>query len=93
MTAKSALPCRPGCGACCIAPSITRPLPGMPAGKPAGVRCVQLMDDMRCAVFGKPERPAFCGGLRPAADMCGPDREYEVAWLTRLERATAPAAR
>jgi Fe-S-cluster containining protein len=90
MTAQAAMSCRPGCGACCIAPSITRPLPGMPAGKPAGVRCAQLMDDMRCAVFGKPERPAFCGGLRPAPDMCGPDREHAIAWLTQLERATAP---
>ncbi|MCR3872443.1 YkgJ family cysteine cluster protein, partial [Pseudomonas aeruginosa] len=26
--------CRAGCGACCIAPSISSPLPGMPAGKP-----------------------------------------------------------
>lgn len=25
--------CRPGCGACCIAPSITSPIPGMPHGK------------------------------------------------------------
>ncbi|MDP3170542.1 MAG: YkgJ family cysteine cluster protein, partial [Polaromonas sp.] len=22
--------CRPGCGACCIAPSISSPIPGMP---------------------------------------------------------------
>ena len=28
--------CRPGCGACCIAPSITSPIPGMPDGKPVG---------------------------------------------------------
>ncbi|OZI63450.1 YkgJ family cysteine cluster protein [Bordetella genomosp. 11] len=90
MSATDALPCRPGCGACCIAPSITRPLPGMPQGKPAGVRCVQLTDDMRCAVFGQPERPDFCGGLRPAADMCGADREHAIAWLARLEQATAP---
>ncbi|MCF5019628.1 YkgJ family cysteine cluster protein, partial [Pseudomonas lactis] len=27
--------CREGCGACCIAPSISSPLPGMPQGKPA----------------------------------------------------------
>jgi Fe-S-cluster containining protein len=26
--------CRVGCGACCIAPSISSPLPGMPRGKP-----------------------------------------------------------
>ena len=34
--------CRAGCGACCIAISISSPIPGMPLGKPAGVRCVQL---------------------------------------------------
>lgn len=82
--------CRPGCGACCIAPSITSPLPGMPAGKPAGVRCAQLTADSGCAVFGRPERPAFCGGLRPSCEMCGANREEAMAWLERLERATAP---
>jgi uncharacterized protein len=82
--------CRPGCGACCIAPSITSPLPGMPNGKPAGVPCVQLLPDMRCAVFGQPERPGFCGGLRPAEEMCGASRVQAIAWLTRLERDTSP---
>ena len=86
----SALSCRDGCGACCIAPSISSPIPGMPDGKPAGVRCIQLMDDLRCAIFGRPERPAVCGGLMPAADMCGDSREHAVAWLSDLERATAP---
>lgn len=83
--------CRPGCGACCIAPSITSSLPGMPSGKPAGMRCIQLTDDFRCAIFGLPERPAFCGGLRAAAEMCGPDREYALRWLGDLERATSVA--
>ncbi|XQU74714.1 Proteinase inhibitor [Cupriavidus sp. H18C2] len=64
----------------------------MPDGKPAGQRCVQLMPDMRCAVFGRPERPAFCGGLRPSAKMCGDSREAALVWLTRLEQATAPGA-
>ncbi|RZI66363.1 MAG: YkgJ family cysteine cluster protein [Variovorax sp.] len=82
--------CRPGCGACCTAPSITSPIPGMPHGKPAGVRCVQLDDENRCRVFGKPERPAFCGGLKPDAEMCGGDREHAVQWLTSLEALTAP---
>ncbi|MBF7801077.1 YkgJ family cysteine cluster protein, partial [Klebsiella pneumoniae] len=27
--------CRTDCGACCIAPSISSPIPGMPQGKPA----------------------------------------------------------
>jgi uncharacterized protein len=87
----SALACRPGCGACCTAPSITSPIPGMPNGKPAGVRCIQLADDNRCLIFGRPERPAFCAGLQPAADMCGATREQAMLWLAELERATAPA--
>jgi hypothetical protein len=62
----------------------------MPNGKPAGVRCIQLADDNRCSIFGRPERPAFCGGLQPAADMCGSSREAAMIWLADLERATAP---
>jgi hypothetical protein len=84
-----ALACRPGCGACCIAPSISSPIPGMPHGKPAGVRCIQLSDDNRCKIFGHPDRPKVCGGLQPEATMCGPDRDHAMAWLGALERATA----
>ncbi len=62
----------------------------MPHGKPAGVPCVQLLPDMRCAVFGKPERPTFCGGLQPAAEMCGTNREAALLWLTQLDAATSP---
>jgi hypothetical protein len=82
--------CRPDCGACCIAPSISSPIPGMPNGKPAGVRCVQLGDDLRCAIFGQPERPACCSGLQPQADMCGTNRSEALAWLTQLELQTQP---
>jgi Fe-S-cluster containining protein len=83
--------CRVGCGACCIAPSITSPIPGMPQGKPAGVRCAQLTADNRCAIFGRPERPAFCASLRPSPDMCGADRDEAMGILLRLELATRPA--
>jgi uncharacterized protein len=82
--------CRPNCGACCIAPSINSPILGMPNGKPAGVRCVQLDDENRCMIFGKPERPAFCSGLQPSEEMCGETREQAIAWLTRLEMLTKP---
>lgn len=82
--------CRSGCGACCIAPSINSAIPGMPSGKPAGVRCVQLTDDNRCAIFGKPERPAFCAGLQPQEEMCGNDNAQAMHWLSRLERLTQP---
>ncbi|HVH35160.1 MAG TPA: YkgJ family cysteine cluster protein [Tahibacter sp.] len=82
--------CRAGCGACCIALSISSPIPGMPQGKPAGVRCVQLDDDYRCRIFGSPERPEVCGRLRPEPDMCGPDRAHALRWITELEAATQP---
>lgn len=82
--------CRPHCGACCIAPSISSPIPGMPQGKPAGVRCVQLTDDHRCAIFGRPERPAVCRNLRPEPIMCGATRDEAVAMLAAMELATRP---
>jgi hypothetical protein len=82
--------CRVGCGACCIAPSISSAIPGMPHGKPAGVRCVQLRPDNRCALFGRPERPAVCAALRPSAEMCGDSAEAAYAHLLKLELATRP---
>lgn len=82
--------CREGCGACCIAPSINTPIPGMPHGKPAGIPCVHLDDAMRCRLFGRPERPAFCSSLLPAPDMCGGRREEALALLAAMEAATAP---
>jgi len=82
--------CRSGCGACCIAPSISSSIPGMPQGKPAGVRCVQLSPDHRCLIFGRPERPDVCTRLRPSEEMCGASREEALDFLEGLERATSP---
>lgn len=61
----------------------------MPRGKPAGVRCIQLDDANRCRLFGRPERPAVCGGLQPQAEMCGDSREQALVYLQRLEALTA----
>jgi len=74
--------CRPGCGACCIAPSITS------LGKPAGVACRHLDASLRCVIFGRPQRPACCSGLQPCPEMCGTNREDALDYLTRLEAAT-----
>jgi uncharacterized protein len=82
--------CRPGCAACCIAPSISSPIPGMPKGKAAGLPCVQLTEEGLCAIYGKPERPAVCESLRPSPEMCGSSREEALAYLAELESATAP---
>ncbi|MHB1006475.1 MAG: YkgJ family cysteine cluster protein [Chloroflexota bacterium] len=86
----AAAACRVGCGACCIAPSISSPIPGMPTGKPAGVRCVQLTPDNRCRLFGLAKRPAVCVGLRPSPEMCGGDAAAAQATLAALEVDTRP---
>ena len=83
------LSCRSGCAACCIAPSISSPIPGMPHGKPAGVRCCQLANDNRCRLFGQKERPAVCGSLQPSMEMCGANAADALAFLTQLEHDTS----
>ena len=63
----------------------------MPQGKPAGVPCVQLDEDLRCRLFGRPERPAVCGSLKPSPEMCGDSAEQALRWLGRAEALTAPS--
>ena len=84
--------CRPGCGACCIAQSISSPIPGMPDGKPSGVRCVQLTDDYLCRLYGDPRRPLVCIDFQAMPDVCGTSREEAMRLLAAMERATAPKA-
>lgn len=62
--------CRPNCGACCIYPSITSPIPGMPEGKPAGTRCIHLTTELKCAIFSDPLRPAVCKGFKAEYLFC-----------------------
>ncbi len=82
--------CRSGCGACCTAPSISSPIPGMPDGKPANTRCVQLSEQNLCQIFGSPLRPAVCSGLQPSREMCGESRDEAMIYLLDLEKQTAP---
>jgi uncharacterized protein len=84
------MPCRERCAACCIAPSISSPIPGMPLGKPAGVPCVQLDEQLRCRLFGRSERPRVCQSLQPSAEMCGDTPAQALRWLGRLDDLTAP---
>ena len=82
--------CRPGCAACCIAPSISSLLPGLPQGKAAGIPCPQLSAENLCLLYGKSERPSVCSSLRPSREMCGSSREDALAYLAALEDATGP---
>ena len=80
--------CREGCGACCIAPSISSEIPGMKGGKPSGVRCIHLQDDCKCAIFNLPSRPKVCSSLKPSAEMCGSTQKDAMEYLYVLEKET-----
>lgn len=82
--------CRPGCGACCVVPSISSPLPDLPQGKAAHMRCPHLSPANLCLLFESPLRPQVCQDFRAQASVCG--QRTEDAWqiLTFLEQATQP---
>ncbi len=80
--------CRIGCGACCIAPSLSSSIPGMPQGKPAGTRCLQLTDGNHCSIYGMETRPKVCGSYQATREFCGTTRDEALFLLTGLEQAT-----
>ena len=77
------------CGACCVALSISSPIPGMQGGKPAGVACVHLNEQNLCGLFGKPERPRICSLFPPMPDTCGADGAEALALMTAMEKTTS----
>ena len=87
-TPETSFECRPDCGACCIAPSISAAIPGMPEGKPANTRCVQLNEQLRCRIFGRPERPATCLAFQPEREFCGESSAQALKILGWLEDCT-----
>ena len=80
--------CRLGCGACCIAPSISTAIPGMPNGKKSGERCIQLDEENLCLLFGKPDRPKVCGMYQAEVELCGNTREQALINILHLESIT-----
>ena len=83
--------CREGCGACCIAPSISSFIPGMPDGKPAGQRCANLTLDNLCVLFGLPERPSVCARFQADIEVCGSTHQEAIRLLGWWEQATSAA--
>jgi Fe-S-cluster containining protein len=71
------------CGACCIAPSISSPIPGMPGGKPAGTVCIHLQEDYSCAIYE--QRPKVCRDFQAEELVCGTNREEALGILSWLE--------
>lgn len=83
--------CRENCGACCVAPSIHGPIPGMPEGKPAGVRCVQLDSSNLCILFSLKNRPLVCESFKPELSVCGSNRAQAMELISIMEVATSPS--
>lgn len=77
--------CRVGCGACCIAISISSPLPLMPKGKAKGVVCPHLSEEKLCEIFDSPDRPMVCDGFKAEIDFCGTCFEEAMHILSTLE--------
>jgi Fe-S-cluster containining protein len=82
--------CRSHCGACCIAPSIVQPFYGMPEGKPAGVRCIHLDQELRCSLFGDSRRPSLCDKFKAEEALCGNSRQQALDALEKLELDSTP---
>jgi len=80
--------CRKGCGACCIAPSISQAYYQMPRGKKAGERCVHLNDENLCQIFGRKDRPDFCAAFMADESICGDSYEEALAAISNLELQT-----
>jgi hypothetical protein len=76
--------CREGCGACCIAISISSSIPGMPGGKPAGIRCIHLMKDYRCAIYDAAGKPKVCTDFKAEPEFCGSSRDEAMRILGSL---------
>lgn len=80
--------CRLGCGACCIAPSISSSIPGMENGKKAGERCIQLDTNNLCKLFEKPQRPKVCLDFKACDWVCSDNNEAAFITLSELEACT-----
>jgi uncharacterized protein len=88
MSSKNTNQCRPGCAACCIVISISSPLPGMPEGKPAGVRCVNLDDENHCSIHDHANFPEVCSNFKFDIEFCGNKNEEAFEKLAELEILT-----
>jgi len=80
--------CRIGCGACCIAPSISSAIPLHPLGKPAALRCLHLDNENKCSIFLQSNRPLVCRSFQATEDVCGSTKEEAMAILSEWERLT-----
>lgn len=77
--------CREKCGVCCITPSISSSIPGMPDGKAADIKCINLSEDLLCKIFDSPDRPEVCKNFNFDPIICGNSREDAIRIMKALE--------
>jgi len=56
----------------------------MPDGKPAGIRCIHLTEENKCALYGTKERPKVCSDFKAEPEFCGNSREEAFTILNEL---------
>jgi hypothetical protein len=62
----------------------------MPAGKPAGVRCIHLGEDYKCAIYTYPGKPKVCDDFKAEKEFCGASQEEAMKILGSLSDSTFP---
>jgi len=85
---KEEFSCRPGCGACCTAISISAAIPGVNGVKLAGQRCPQLDEDNLCLLWDNPLRPKVCNTYQASREFCGDSNSEAFQLLESLEKET-----
>ncbi len=87
----SKVDCRPGCGACCVVPSISSEILGMHSGKGAFTPCVHLdLLTRTCDIWMTSDYPAVCRNFTPGAHYCGKSKDAAFYLLTEVEQLLAP---
>ena len=61
-------------------------MPGLPDGKPAGMRCPHLDDYFACTLWGDPARPAVCASFKAETLVCGTSQAEALQLLSLLEQ-------
>jgi hypothetical protein len=56
----------------------------MAGGKPAGVRCIHLLDDYKCSIYNDPVKPKVCSGFTAENEFCGSNRDEAMRILYSL---------
>jgi hypothetical protein len=69
--------------------SISSPIPDMPDGKPAGIKCLHLTKDRCCDLFGSIHRPKICEKFQADPEICGKSKREAMELIALLEKETS----